>query len=448
MKPKRIISFLLAGFLSILTSGCMETSVENMLSPPKLLDEQSEIYSELIKSVGQGVKLVYPKSGEYRSAFVIYDLDEEPGDEALVFYESKNTAAGEGSLRMKIFDKVDGKFEAVYDLACAGSEVESIRFERLGKSGGINIIVQYTLLNQTEKVFSVYKYEDRTPVERYSSSYVCLDVFDINGDGVDELITVNYDKTTQTSSAMMFVDGEEGFERLSQTNLYGATADYIMVTEGKLGEDKTALFLDYSKGNGQSGTDVIYCASDVLYCPDSVNSTLPNSSILRVTNDYMAEIYCCDIDGDGLVEIPSTRLLPGYETLGKNEQLYAVEWYTVEFNKFVLEHYSYFSNKYRFALIFPSRWRGVVTAVPDFANSEIVFISYDERNGLNLENAVEIMRVRAVDKDDEKGLAEAKPLTFIGETDETYYCISQQSGSNAGKLALTESELKNCFKML
>ncbi|MCH5203999.1 MAG: hypothetical protein J1F03_04575 [Oscillospiraceae bacterium] len=440
---KKIIAFMLAGIMSVLMSGCMDTSVENMLSPPKLLDEQNEIYNELIKSVGQGVKLVYPRSGEYRSAFVIYDFDEEPGDEALVFYESKNTAAGEVALRMRIFDKVDGKFETVYDIACAGSEVERIRFERLGKGGDINIIVQYTLLNQTEKVFSVYKYENHTPVERYSSTYVCLDVFDINGDGADELITVNYDKTTQTSSAMMFADEEEGFAKLSQTNLYGGTADYIGVTAGMLSDDKAALFLDYSKGSGQSGTDVIYCVSNKLYCPNS-----DNSNIVRVTNDYMSEIYCCDIDGDGLVEIPSTRILPGYETQSRNEQLYAVEWYTVASNRFVLEHYSYFSNKYHFALIFPSRWQGVVTAVPDFTRSEVVFISYDERMGLDLENAAEIMRVRVVDKDDERGLEDAKELMFIGETDETYYCIAQQSGSGVGKLALTESELKNCFKIL
>ncbi|MCH5207450.1 MAG: hypothetical protein J1F04_01090 [Oscillospiraceae bacterium] len=442
MKLKRIIALLLAGIISISASGCMDTSVENMLNPPKLSDEQDEIYNELIKSVGQNIKLVYPKSGEYRSAFVIYDFDDDPEDEALVFYESKGAAAGEGSLRMKIFDKVNERFEAVYDLACEGSEVESISFERLGKSGGVNIVVEYTLLNQSEKVFSVYKYEDRTPTKRYSSSYVCLDVFDINGDGVDELITVNYDRTSKISSAMMFADGEDSLIKLSQTDLCGGTADYIKVTEGMLSKDTAALFLDYSKSGGQSGTDVLYSVSDTLYCPNGADM-----NISRVTNDYMAEIYCCDIDGDGLVEIPSTRLLPGYETAGRNEQLYAVEWYTVESGKFSFKHYSYFSSKYRFALIFPSRWVGVVTAVPDVLNDEVVFVAYDQQIGFDLENAAEIMRVRAVDKDDEKGIEEAQGFVFIGETDETYYCVTH-TGYAAGTLTLTESELKNCFKTL
>lgn len=430
--------------LCFVLSGCMDNTVENLLSPPKLLDEQNEIYNELVKSVGQNVKLKYPQSGDYRSAFVIYNIDEEPGDEALVFYESKNTAVGESSLRLKIFDKINNKYEAVYDLACAGSEVESISFERLGQNSEVNIVVRYTLLNQSEKAFSVYSYEDRTPTELYSSTYVCLDVFDINNDGADELITVSFDKALQTSTAMMFTDGENGFEKLSQTDLYGGTSDYIRVTEGKVDEKTAALFLDYSKGGGISGTDVLYCASNQLLCPYGVGNTMAVPTIQRVTNDYMSDIFCCDIDGDGFVEVPNTKLLPGYETTNKNEQLYAVEWYTVAYSKYTLEHYSYVSSKYYFALLFPSRWLGVVTAVADFANNEIVFISYDERIGLNTNAAREILRIRAVDKDDKEGLKDAQSLTFIGETDETYYCIKQQDG----RLALTESELQNCFKML
>ena len=343
------------------------------------------------------------------------------------------------------FEKARAFMTELYrTLACAGSEVESISFERLGQNSEVNIVVRYTLLNQSEKAFSVYSYEDRTPIELYSSTYVCLDVFDINNDGADELITVSYDKALQNSTAMMFTDGENGFEKLSQTDLYGGTSDYIRVTEGKVDEQTSALFLDYSKGGGISGTDVLYCADNQLFCPYGVGNTIAVPTIQRVTNDYMSDIFCCDIDGDGFVEVPNTKLLPGYETTNKNEQLYAIEWYTVAYSKYALEHYSYVSSKYYFALLFPSRWLGVVTAVADFTNNEIVFISYDEHIGLNTEFAHEILRIRAVDKDDKEGLKDAQNLTFIGETDETYYCIKQQDG----RLALTESELQNCFKML
>lgn len=439
---------LLAALCAIMCGCSAGASVENMLAPPRLLAEQNEIYDELKRSVGQNIKLKYPRSGDYRSAFVMYDIDDEDGEEALVFYESKNAAAGESALRLKFLDKSDGKWAAVYDLACAGSEVESISFSRLGTGGAVDIIIRYTLLNQSEKAFSVIRYADKVPTTLYSSAYSCLEVFDINGDGMDELVTVTSDKTLGTATAMMFTNGENGFEKLSEVSMYGGSADYLRVTKGRLNENTQALFFDYTKGGGQSGTDVVYCYGNRLFCPDSVGANPQSGIISRLVNDYMSEIYCYDIDSDGFVEIPSTTPLPGYEVLTLPEQLCAVVWYTVADDNFSAKYYSYFSGKYRFALVFPSRWQGVVTAVTDFSNNEIVFISYDEEKGLAVDGTTELMRIRAVDKDDEAALEDAKKMSFLGETEETYYCYSATRGFLTGRLALTESELLKNFYML
>ena len=439
---------LLAVICAVMCGCSAGASVENMLTPPRLLAEQNEIYDELKKSVGQNVKLKYPRSGDYRSAFVMYDIDDEEGEEALVFYESKNAAAGESALRLKFLDKSDGKWAAVYDLACAGSEVESISFARLGTGGAVDIIIRYTLLNQSEKAFSVIRYADKVPTTLYSSAYSCLEVFDINGDGMDELVTVTSDKTLGTATAMMFTNGEKGFEKLSEAPMYSGSADYLRVTKGRLNENTQALFFDYSKGGGQSGTDVLYCYGNRLFCPDSVGANPQSGIISRLVNDYMSEIYCYDIDSDGFIEIPSTTPLPGYEVLTLPEQLCAVVWYTVSDDNFSAKYYSYFSGKYRFALVFPNRWQGVVTAVADFANNEIVFVSYDESKGLVVDETTELMRIRAVDKDDEEALGGAKKMNYLGETEETYYCYSVTRGFLTGRLALTESELLKNFYML
>ncbi|MDE7228867.1 MAG: hypothetical protein K2N56_00170, partial [Oscillospiraceae bacterium] len=263
------IKIVLICVLCLLLCGC-SAAVENMLTPPKLNAEQNEIYGALINSVGQNVKLKYPRSGDYRSAFVLYNLDDEPDDEAMVFYESSNVQSGESSLRLKFFDKHDGKWEAVYDMACAGSEIDSVSFTTLGNTGFVDIIMRYTLLNQTEKVFSVVKYDSVTPKQMYTSSYSCLEVYDINDDGLNELLAVSTDKINNVSTAVMFTDGDNGFEKLSETALPGGAADYIRVTKGRISDNRTAMFLDYSKGGGQSGTDVLYCYGNSLYCPDSV----------------------------------------------------------------------------------------------------------------------------------------------------------------------------------
>lgn len=466
MKPKKILIIFVC-LLCMTLCGCsLNASMENMLAPPKLSEEQNEIYQELINSVGKNVKLKYPRNGDYRSAFVIKNIDDEPGDESLVFYESKDIRSGESALRLKFLDKSSGKWEAVYDLACPGNEIDSIVFANLGSktqntvlnssetSSGSSepaaseIILSCTLLNQSEKAMLVLKYKDRKPVELMSSTYSCMQIADLNKDDQNELVIVSVNKEMQAASASMYTDGSDGLELLSNTPLYGGAADYIRITEGRLDENTPALFLDYSKGGGQSGTDVLYCYGSRLFCPNSIGNNPSGGLISRQINDYMAEIYSFDIDKDGFVEIPSTTPLPGYETLTKPEQLCAVQWYTVKNDNFTLKSNSYFSGKYRFALLFPNRWTGVVTAVADFTNNDIIFISYNADVGLNVTENNEIMRIHTAEKSDKEVVDLAEGTKKIGESEElVFYCTVNKSAETS-KLALTESELKDSFVIL
>ena len=75
MKKNSIV--LLAAAVSAMLSGCtFGGSAENLLSPPILYEEQEEIYAALMKVTGEDMTLQYPRSGAYRSAFVIKDIDE------------------------------------------------------------------------------------------------------------------------------------------------------------------------------------------------------------------------------------------------------------------------------------------------------------------------------------------------------------------------------------
>lgn len=434
-----------------LLSGCSGASVENLLAAPKLTQEQNEIYQALINSSGSSIKLKYPRGGEFRSAFVLQNIDSEPEEEALVFYESQSVQSGESALRLKVLDKNNGQWESMYDLACVGSEVDSISFASLGSGKTTEIIVCYSMLNQTERTLSVLNYGDGVIYELYRGSYACMEVIDLNSDGKQELVTVVPDKTNQTATAVMFTKGNKGFQKLSEAPLSVLAAEYVSVTKGQLNENTTALFLDYSRGGGQYGTDVIYCVGGRITSPVNLETNAdgtPYDVISRFTNDYMTDIRSMDIDGDGFVEIPSMTPLPGYETLMRSEQLCAVEWYVVENNRYKREYYSYYSSKYNFALVFPSRWQGVVSAVVNSQDNEIIFISYSAETGLEVNDSTELMRIRTIDKDDTEALVNSKDYHIIGESEDSIICCKETTGYLTGKLALTESELQNSFIVL
>ena len=425
-KIKKAAAFLkAAAILSIAAlTGCQAT-IENLLTAPKLTQEQSEIYQALINSSGSSIKLKYPRGGEYRSAFVLQDIDSDGTQEALVFYESQSVQSGESALRLKVLDNFKGSWEAVYDLACVGSEVDSISFASLGDDSTTEILVCYSMLNQSEKTLSVLNYSDGLISELYSGSYSCMEV--------------------------IFTKREGTFRKLSEVHLSGIAAEYVSVSKGMLDGDVTALFLDYGRGAGQYSTDVLYCRNGAVYAPLNTVTNADGSQgniISRFTNDYMTDIRSIDIDGDGAVEIPSMTPLPGYETLMRSEQLCAVEWYTVENNRYSRKYYSYYSSKYNFVLLFPSRWQGVVSAVLNTQDNEIVFISYDPEKKFTVDKTTELMRIRTIAKDDTEALVNSKDYRMIGESDESIICIKETTGYLTGKLALTESELQNSLIVL
>jgi hypothetical protein len=89
-----------------------------------------------------------------------------------------------------------------------------------------------------------------------------------------------------------------------------------------------------------------------------------------------------------------------------------------------------------------------VSAVVNAADNEIVFISYNAETGLEINENTELMRIRAIDKDDEEALAAAKNYRTLGESDDTVYVCIESAGYKTGSLALTESELSNSFIVL
>ena len=98
---KIILSVLTA--VGITFNGCsLGTSIDNLITPPKLSVEQEQIYNTLKDAAGQNISLKYPKSGNYLSAFIIEDIDSDGGSEAIVFYEKTGFSVDENILRINI----------------------------------------------------------------------------------------------------------------------------------------------------------------------------------------------------------------------------------------------------------------------------------------------------------------------------------------------------------
>ncbi len=436
---KKLLSAALS--LAILClSGC-SASVESLLRPPKLDEEQSAIYNALTLSKGGDVQLKYPSSGQYRSAFVVQNIDDEETDEAIVFYEASNVTDGGSSLRLNFLDKRGDEWVSVYDFAALGSEIERVRFADLG-DGEVSILVTYSIQNSSDSATSIFKYKDNTPTEVYKNRHSYMNLLDVNEDGANEVFLINQDRSIGTASAYLLGWTEEKtFSILSAAPLSEYFSECRNIVCGQCEDNGyKAIFIDYALTDGSLSTDIFLCYDKRL----SPSQFLPEQVTRRV-NTYTPALYSQDIDGDGIIEIPSTSPFPGYENLTKPEQINMTCWYQLKSGGYYVkqEYLSYVSIRSDYILFIPSRWIGFITVNISIADGTATFSQYDSAKK---EIGAELMVIRAlpesaVEKTDLTG------FTAYGKSEKTGYCFFIKNNSE-NSFALTEAELADCFKIL
>lgn len=432
---KKIIPLAAAALLA----GCsFGSSVDTLLSPPKLSEEQSDVYDALIKSVGRDIRLQYPRAGEYRSAFVFANIDGEPEDEAIVFYEKSGETAGTGNVRINIIDRdQNGEWHSVYDHAGMGTSIDRVLFSDIGGSGTMSMMIGYNLLSG-DKTAAVYSYSSGILFSDFSDSYNTMFVTDINRDGAGELILIRTETQLRKASLSLIarnaMDG--AVSETASVLLDSSATDFVNIASGYIGTSTPAIFID-GLSDRQLTTEIIYSVNDTLRNP----LYLGESSIIENTR-RSAGYLCTDIDLDGIIEIPTQSLFPGYFQ-DSSERLYSTDWNIMENYSIVKKYSSYYSIQDGYCFIFPSRWEGVVTAKTDSSTGEIVF--YKFRADL-LNSSTELMRIAVAEASEVQTLLN-NGYTTVKNNNNVYYLVKCPDQEDE-PLILTGTEISNNFYVM
>ena len=419
-------------------SGCsFAGSVDLLLSPPKLSEEQTAVYEALQRSAGKDVKLQYPRYGEYRSAFVFADIDGDETDEALVFYEKTGESEGAGNVRINVIDMIDGEWRSVYDHAGVGTGIDRIIFADIGSSERMSVIIGYTLLSG-EKNAVVYSYEDGRLFSDYSDNYSTMFVLDMDRDGIDNLVLIRPgNQLKKASMSLVSRNSEDGsVAETGSIALDESAADFVNVISGYVGTETPAIFID-GLSSGQLTTEIIYSMNGSLRNP----LYLGESGMIENTR-RQAGYLSTDIDLDGIVEIPTRSPFPGYAS-GSRESLYSTNWNVFDNYSIVKKYSSYYSIADGYCFIFPSRWDGVVTAKKDDATGDIVF--YRFQTDITNSNT-ELMRI-AVAGDYETEAYIENGYTLLKSNNHTNYFVKLPD-IEYEPLVLTSTEINNNFYII
>lgn len=287
-------------------SGCKNFSLDitELMSPPETTGDEAVI-QQLISdsSKGQTYTLKYPQRGDYGSAVIMKDIDNDGEAEAIAFYQTDEL--NETTLHMLLMDEINNQWSVVSNQSVTASGVDKVEFCDLTGNGRPEIIVGYNSYSDSLNQLYVYTYSEQgiltsQKVEYNYSEFIAAD-FDT--DSLGELFLMSTDDTSKLSVARLLkFSADKKFEMLGQVDLNQSATSYVDIKYGKINNNTYGAFIDSVRSANKYCTEVVYydTVSRQLKNPLNFSDSNKTNPTLRDT-----DIISKDIDKDGIIEIPA-----------------------------------------------------------------------------------------------------------------------------------------------
>lgn len=285
-----------------LLSGCSGFSItaDDFLSPPRASGEMYKIEKALKETLKTEYTLKYPTAGEYRSAYILYDLT-NVGDKnfAIAFYSTTNEK-NSTFMNLMLMQKVDENWLLVSDIVVNAVGVEKVDFADLNGDGIKEITIGWNVYGGMDKKVTTYALNGLKLVPIMQENYTGFMCCDLFGDGRKELFLIHHDTITATAMAKYFSFNEDEVKASGSCAIDGSVLSYHEPVFTKLPNGTAAIHIDAVKGAGMQ-TEIIYCKDGTL---------LPAFYNPLATENYVHPTYrnttvaSLDINGDGYLDIP------------------------------------------------------------------------------------------------------------------------------------------------
>ncbi len=409
---------LLTVLLILSLTGCSTSQggIDGLLSAPKLTEEQNEIHQALTKQTGSNISLKYPKSGGNRSAIVIANIDNEPTDEAIVFFQYVNPEDDKGTVMVEILDRNDkGNWEAVYEFPGEGPVVDRIEIKDLGYDDKPSIIIGYSTLNLDEKQFQIYNYNEGQLSSIFTDKYSIMHVIDLDGKGHNDIIIISNDAETGKSAASLLRSKDGKIVCIDKIEMTSGTSAFVSSVIGQTADGSSALFVDATKSTGIIQTEVVSYSYEKLQ-----NPMVTFSNKLMKKTSRPSKYLSVDIDKDSVVEIPEIIVAPGYEDYDDDDEskLYLTSWNVYKDSYSLEEKFlGFYKISDGYAFMLPENWVDKITVKLDSATGEAVFYKYGGSLGDSTE---ELLRINVIDSNDMEEY-EKKGYSAVSLSDQITY---------------------------
>ena len=435
---KLLAILLLVGCLTGCTSP-MPASPEELLDAPKLSETQYQVDRALREQIGQDIKLKYPQSGDYRSAFTFYDIDDDGQDEAIVLHSYQNG----GNAQITVMDQESGQWLVEKTYPGLSPDIDFIRFEQLDSNPGKAMVIGWRP-EGSQKIVAAYRYENKEFSMLGSADYTQLCIDDFNADGKSEILIVSTESDSRPT--LIYMGEQEGLlDILDTVNLDSQLVDFQAPVSGFISAGIYGAVVDVYNERGNLCSIVIQIDDNKLSLPLNEGDGILFSNTIRSGGE--ASVFSQDVTGDGIIDIPTEWMPAGNDELEDGNQLLFTNYVNLGDGGFTTVRRAFVSPAEGYSLTLPDRWfsgKETVTAVRQEGSAQVIFFLY----GGDIEDrSQELLRIQMVDLQSPPKQFDAASYFLLGKRGSFEY-YAQVSSPREEEYAVTQDEVLSLFQLL
>lgn len=442
MKTKAAISAILLCTLALTASGCdgADLGTDNLIRPPKTVGDEAEIEQLIADTAGSGYTLKYPKSGNYRSAIVMKDLDNDGTDEAIAFYRTANESKAE--VHMLVMYCTKGEWKLSENCTIEATDVDCVDFADVTGSGTLEILSGYTTYNSSINNLACHSYsKGKTNRLTVESSYSSFYSADFDGDGTNEVMLLSLYTTENDATANMLVYSEERNCLYSKASVKmdPNITRYKNITVTPTEDGPNALIVDGCFANDDTVTQIIDFNTELSVLRNPLFKEKDKNITQR-----SADIICTDINNDSIIEIPVVNKLPATADEDKLTVADKISWNIFYPQSEILSHLTDqicdYENCYSFTV--PENWADGTYSVR--LDSEKQSMNFFEWDGSNL--GQKLFEIRAFKLEQWDIGEDSDAYTLIYKNESTAYAFADVNEESP--LSISEDDIKTAFSLI
>ncbi|MEA4920720.1 MAG: hypothetical protein VB078_07360 [Clostridiaceae bacterium] len=269
---------------------------DGLLALPSLPAEYIELQSQINNILETGAVSAAAESGENRQSIQLVDIDGDGANETIAFFRQTD-----GNYLIKAYKKEAGSYKEIGSVEAVGLTLHSIYYPVSSVTGQKCLAVCWGIDESNNYGMTVYTFGEDGMEDILSVQYSGIIVGDFSGDSLDELCFAVKDQSSGQMTLKVYSLKGKMYEQDAEILLCNEVKNVSSMTLGRYNKNSKAIFLDSAAYGGGYVTDVVTYSVDG-YLRDLSREKDSGSGIKTWRS---IEIYCKDIDRDGILEVPT-----------------------------------------------------------------------------------------------------------------------------------------------